>query len=134
MEVYKVVEKRTRHCSNWAIFKSNKQVWRHLEWRKFRKKHIEYFPRYFKGTTVKAVKGSVGILTFSGLQSAKNFVAMYPAADLKIIKVEGIGDYRSVLHLKGCCGDKPENLIYGNELEMIAPFGSLTFESVEVME
>jgi hypothetical protein len=130
MQIYKVVERKTRHCSNWAIFKSHDN-WKEGCW--FRKKHIQYFPRYLKGRVVEAVKGSAGLLTFEYLKDAKFFIKRNLMADLIIIKVEGIGDKRRVNRLKGNCGGDPSSIFREDE-EMIAPEGTLAFNSVKVLE
>jgi hypothetical protein len=133
MQVYKVVEKKTRHCSNWAIFKSHEYC-NNIFWKKFRKNNLQYFPRYFKGRVVEAVKGTIGILTFEYLEAAELFIKCNNAVkNLIIIKVEGIGDERRVYHLKGNCGGKPTNILRAGE-EMAAPQGTLAFESVKVLE
>ena len=134
MEVYKVVEKKTRHCSNWALFKVQPgSRWNYPVWQKFRRKHIGYFPRYLKGNIIKAVKGSLGILTFEWKWHAENFIAQNASANLIIIRVKGIGDYHKVTWLKGNCGGRPSNILYYDQ-EMSAPYGTCGFQAVEVLE
>jgi hypothetical protein len=128
MLAYKVVEKNTRHCSNWAIHKSESEYPNF----KFRKKHIEYFPRYLKGKTVHAVEGSEGILTFRYVRDASRFINSNFCVKLIIILVEGTGP-REVKYLNSGCGSSPEDVlgIYPN---MLAPTGTMGFESVKVLE
>ena len=131
MLAYKVVEKGTRHCSNWAIHKSeNSFKYRSTA---FHKKFIQYFPRYLKNTTVYAVKGTVGILTFNSKIDAKCFISCNNRANLIIIKVKGIGEPYDVKYLNAGCGSTPEDILndFGS---MVPPRGTIAFESVKVLE
>jgi len=142
---YKVVEKQTRHCSNWAMFIVKVRARIKGGWSrdsfpcialavKFGKEHIEYFPRYLKGTTVKAAKGSVGILTFGMKREAKNFLSLAnKEIDWLIIEVEGFGP-RPVKYLNGLCGAEPSNIIKDNNDHIYPPRGTIGFDKVKVLE
>ena len=142
MIAYKVVEKGTRHCSNWAMYKAyckyhNLPIDVYL-----RKKYPDLFPRYLKGTIVEKAPGTVGIFCFPSLVDAHDFLgALLPLDifDYKIIKVEGIGKptYKPKIFLS--CSN-PANLV---DVIRINPYNSpvsdyngtyVTFPKVKVLE
>ena len=136
MIVYKVVEKRTRHCSNWALCKSygvsNKKLKRWLN-----KHHPGFFPRYLKGTTVTAALGSVGILTFEEHTAARVFKSDYNSrfdANTIIIKVEGIGEPLYNIRIVPGCGETPKNIYLLTKRWAHAPSGTVAFPAVKVLE
>jgi hypothetical protein len=147
--VYKVVEKRTRWCSNWALFRAatkNSLVSgnRFKEADAWRKKNKEWFPRYLKGTTVKKAPNSVGILAFQSKAAAKTFardsfdVVFAPA---QIIKVKGIGERKQDVYVVSGCGYAPiriHDAIHPLFREwpwtVEAPSGTVAYDAVEVLE
>lgn len=130
---YKVVEKQTRHCSNWAIYKTHYQETRVL---KYRREHPEWFPRYFKGRTVKEAPGSIGILCFEYKMEALCFAESYKKIDWLIIQVEGIGEQRDWCLLISGCGCYPKRL--GREAlvtDLVSPpIGTVLYHEVLVLE
>jgi len=94
MLAYKVVEKQTRHCTNFTLMKSCCSTSEQLEMLvKWRKKYRKWFPTYRKNTTVSAPKGSLGIMTFQRRWDAEEFIEEeFSSAknSVKIISVKGI--------------------------------------------
>ena len=92
--VYKVVEKRTRHGSNFTLMKSCCENNDQLEiLRRWRKQYRKWFPTYRKNKIIRAPENSLGIMTFETKQYAAKFLEdEFSDYDLtmKIIKVEGI--------------------------------------------
>jgi cellulose synthase/poly-beta-1,6-N-acetylglucosamine synthase-like glycosyltransferase len=138
MLAYKVVEKQTRHCSNWTIFKtyfgSNKREI------KFKKENPEYFPRYLKNKVIKEVPNSVGILCFENKGSAELFIYYYPKCNFKIIKVDGKKQKKVYYIIEGC-GNNPNSIKEfhdDKEVDLTSicrpPKGTIAFESVKVLE
>jgi hypothetical protein len=102
---YKVVGKRNRFGSNMNIFlkehhfgpmrfemwkNENKALWKRLR---------RYFPQYIKGSIVKSVKGSPGIMCFETYEEAEKFTKLFWHITLNnctIIKVKGIGEKTNV--------------------------------------
>ena len=132
---YKVVEKGTRHGSNWAIYKQRHMT---LFMKSFRKKYIHFFPRYLKGTIVKAMKSSVGIFIFPKLEDAQNFEEMLIRQDgvsTKIIKVQGLGERRKIERIILGCGTNPRLIINQNNFiftDMCK--GIYSYPAVKVLE
>ncbi len=95
MIVYKVVEKKTRHCSNWTMAKfcylGNERKAKALA--RLRKRYPQLFPRYIKGSIVKAAPNTPGVFCCKTYKGAKIFMDdSYPLSCRgKIIKVRGIG-------------------------------------------
>ena len=131
---YKVVEKQTRHCSNWAIYKTHYQETRVL---KYRRDHPKWFPRYFKGRTIKEAPGSIGILCFEYKRDAASFAHSYRGIDWIIISVKGIGEQlEQCSFLVSGCGCYPERL--GQKALKIdtvpLPIGTVLYHEVLVLE
>ena len=142
MVVFKVVEKQTRWCSNWMIFKHSYQIgectssWFSAGVR-FRKKHPEYFPRYLKGHIIYAAPNSAGIMCFLYKSQAEKFRKRHSCdGNAFIIKVRGIGTPRVVEEVVNGCGVCPWFLLdYGRECFLgVPPFGTRAFEAVEVLD
>ncbi len=143
MIVYKVVEKKTRYGSNMIIFKKYCQSGldssdyirrRIIRAKRFIKENPEYFPRYFRNTVVESVKESLGILTFENEEAANEFQRINSITGRsKVVTVRGIGTPREVTYLYGGCGADPSNL-KGSISSTRAPFGTVAFESVKVLD
>ena len=135
MIVYKVVGKGTRHCSNWCIYERKRLLSR----KEFLKKHPKvkpYLPRYLKGTTVKSVPDTPGIMTFNNIFNAKKFQISNHIPDTIIIKVRGINEKRKSV-IVCSAGANPLRLCYllsSSSDYMSAACGTKFFESVEVLE
>ena len=130
---YKAVEKQTRHCSNWAIYKTHYRESRVL---KYRRDHPEWFPRYFKGRTIKEAPGSIGILCFEHNIDALHFIRSYNSVNWLIIQVKGIGKQRDLRLLISGCGCYPERLGCQSPAENIIqpPMGTVLYREVLVLE
>lgn len=135
---YKVVEKQTRHCSNWTLYKTHpKQDNRAY---KYRKNHPEWFPRYFKGRIVKEVPGSIGILCFEFKVNALNFIRSYSSSNINwlTIQVKGINKREKVQFLISGCGCFPMFLTLGNignqHNTTVPPQGTVAYREVLVLE
>jgi len=154
MIAYKVVEKGTRHCSNVLLFKTGnahdpERVRDFLRWRR---KHPEFFPKYLKGTIVRAVRGSAGIMCFESVRHAEWFISevYVPRAvreHAKIIKVRGIGPSSTPTEVVSGCGMHPWRLVerytrLPSLQRQLSPYyschrsppGTIAFKVVEVLE
>jgi hypothetical protein len=137
--VYKVVEKQTRHCTNWSLYVKGFEFEDHITRKKLLKKYPAlklFLPRYLKNTIVKMAPKSIGILTFDNYKSAELFIKNCCMYNGKIIKVKGINQLKNSL-IVGSCAFDPTNLIernYFSNLAMHAPSGTLFFEKVKVLE
>lgn len=141
--LYKVVEKGTRHGSNWALFKAgaSPQDRRHYDAvNAWRRKNKAWFPRYLKGHVIEKAPGSIGLLTFRTLGDAREFIGQECRyVQMKIIKVRGkISTKQNVLILAGV-GYFPKYL--ANTLGQVVahrmrrpPEGTVLCDSVEVLE
>jgi len=93
--VYKVVEKVTRHGTNFTLMKNCCDDSGQLELlRKWRKQYRKWFPTYKKNKIIRAPENSLGIMTFETKWYAERFlVDEFSDYDftMKIIKVKGIG-------------------------------------------
>ena len=145
MIAYKVVEKQTRWGSNWMMFKdylADKEISRLvLVYRiglNFRKKNPEFFPRYFRGSVVKAAPKSKGILCFETKQHAENFISdFFLKHRATVVKVQGIGRARRIDSVIRGCGAVPWHLVTkkGDALYMMPPpKGTIAFNAVKVLE
>ncbi len=139
MIVYKVVEKKTRNCSNIAMFKQVHNVSEDFVTKTFRstKEGKKFFPIYEKGKTIKAVEKSIGIMCFETIEKARLFKQdqFYNQRKLEVIKVEGLGKPRRNLRIVMGCGDNPSYLLRKkSHTKTNAPSGTVTFKSVKVME
>jgi hypothetical protein len=140
MIAYKVVEKNTRWGSNWAMFKhSHMKIMPGLHWKKalaFKKEYPKYFPRYFKNYIIKAVPNSPGILCFRYYRHAQLFICRYSWTEIKIIiiKVEGFGIPKDNICVHASCGTDPRDLIAASDGIVSAPYGTIGFKKVRVLE
>lgn len=142
MEAYKVVEKNTRNCSNWTLFKGYSKYHPDIYKKglKFKKEHPEYFPRYLKGRVIKEAKGSAGILCFKSIYSAELFKNSYNKLRENAIIIKVKGKNKKQVYsglLRGCCG--AEGMFKINEEpeswdSMTPAMGCIAFKSVEVLE
>ena len=136
---YKVVEKGTRFCSNWTMLKAE---WKRrnqkipLDFRKFKKRYPQFFPRYLKGSSIKKAPRSVGILCFKSKRQAEKFcVGYYTLRNAIIIEVQGIGKGHEGVQLFRSCGSDPNNLkCYPKGNMMKPPYGTIAFPKVKVLE
>lgn len=134
--VYKVVGKQTRHCTNWHLYSCRYSV------RRNRKKYLRkypflksFLPRYLKNSIVKMSPKSVGILTFDNEYNALKFIEENGLVNIKIIKVKGIHQLNSS-RISRSCGFDPRMLskTFSSDQTITAPFGTLFFEKVKVLE
>lgn len=130
---YKAVEKQTRHCSNWTLYKTHLPTARVC---KYRRDHPEWFPRYLKGRTIKEVPGSVGILCFELRIDAFHFIKNYKrtSIDWLIIQVRGINRREDIRSLIGGCGLYPTNLCLTQDEFASPPRGTVAYREVLVLE
>ncbi len=135
MIVYKVVEKKTRWGSNWTIFKHS--YIRSVAAKnavKFRKKHPEFFPHYYKGRVIKAAPDSPGIMCFETRRAAETFIFKTGIFSTAItIKVKGIGPPREVHSISPECGIYPWKIAEGIRSGR-PPRGTIGFQAVKVLE
>jgi len=138
MIAFKVVDKRTRHGSNWTMFyrqSEEKNVKGRLA--KIKKKIPNIFPRYKKNRIINSLNESPGIYCFSSIYSAKAFIYTHALERYtKIIKVRGFKEKNpSNLAIYGC-GFYIENLLdfKNKELKELSYSGVICFESVLVLE
>ena len=139
MIAYKVVEKGTRFGSNVTIDKHENRNITPKERRRIttlRRKHKAWFPRYLKHTTVKMVRGSIGILAFDAFENADRFKKKYPSlynhGQIIKVKVKGklLPEARVIL---GC--SKFEHLLgMLSSTTAPAPSGTIFCRAVEVLE
>lgn len=134
---YKVVEKRTRNCSNMTLYTFYKH--RRELGNKIREEYPEWFPVYKKGTTVKMAPNSAGILCFTSYHAANGFKRDYDKLQNRamIIKVKGIDMLTSPNMIYGACGTSPEYLYSRSEYQrrtIPAPYRTIAFKSVKVLE
>ena len=134
---YKVVEKRTRYGSNWSIYRAIFFMNRAETLPK--PPDSPYFQTYKKGSTIKCVPGSVGIMVFESKRSAKYFASNGALNNdrVMIIKVLGVGKMPHSLILWEC-GSKPQQLLEEKgrmgHIYVDPPYGTLFFKSVKVLE
>ena len=136
---FKVVEKQTRWGSNWAIFKEFTKTHGFTNIYKkgleYKKKHPEFFPRYFRGKVVRGAPGTLGIMCFPTKAYAERFKRHMRCEDkVKIIKVRGIGKPRKVNLVVRACGNYPWRLTGDSGVIANAPKGTVAYETVEVLE
>ena len=97
MIVYKVVEKGTRYGTNMCLFKghvhrNHLNFYGNIKIKTIKIRLKQWFPRYSKGSIVKAAPGSIGIMCFETKVVAENFKNFYNTLNrnAKIIKVRGL--------------------------------------------
>ncbi len=138
MIAFKVVEKKTRWCSNWAYFKHYAKDTLPEVYKcglRYKKQHPKFFPRYLKGRMIEGAPGTVGIYVFPTRSSAERFKGRLPCEDqTKVIKVEGIGTSQKVESVIEACGTDPWYLTYKPWLTRPAPKDTIAFKAVKVLE
>lgn len=96
-EAWKVVDKKNRYGSNATAFQEAQALSLGVFFKEVTPivaaKLRPYFPKYNKGSVVKCVKGSAGILCFTNRSDAERFRMKYDvlAKNAMIIKVMGLG-------------------------------------------
>jgi len=122
--LYKVVEKKTRFGSNWAIFASNLKRFSYdpahrdayKEGLAFRKKHPQLFPRYLKGHIIEALKDTIGLMLFNDSYDALEFQAHHRLDEnTKVIRVEPLSKVNKIpkrFSVVSNCGGDVKNLEY----------------------
>jgi len=136
MIVFKVVGKRTRRGSNITIYKTGYPIAeRIINAKRLCKEHPDYFPKYSKGTIVKGVKATPGIMCFKQRQYAEQFLQTYLIQfEAKIIRVKGIGRPKYSFGVIYSCGDKPEFLFRGMKGRGSPISGTVAFKTVKVLD
>lgn len=137
---YKVVEKGTRHCSNWTIFK----LWKRYKsnprkWNEFRRKYNHFFPRYLKGSIIKCAENSLGLMVFRRFSDARDFelyTGLFRAKTI-IIKVEvqkrNILEHQ--LNIIDFVGDDPEMILdYEGSIKKSSIEGTVFVKELKVLE
>lgn len=140
MIAYKIVEKQTRHCSNWTLFKAtfkeNDESF-YQQGLKFKHENPEWFPRYFKGSLISAAKDSVGILCFKTKERAINFQNHYLTLRKNglVIIVKGFGKPtpETEVGVIAGCGDTNIYNIKAGARGLFPPSGTVCFKSVKVL-
>lgn len=130
---YKVVEKQTRHCSNWTLYKTYPQIAKVC---KYRRDHPEWFPKYFKGRVIKEAPGSIGILCFKSKADAFRFIESYNYKHITwlIVQVKGINKRNDVQSLICGCAARPTNLCLTQDRCASPPRGTVAYREVLVLE
>jgi hypothetical protein len=134
MIAYKVVEKKTRHGSNWMLINL------YGEKHRLTAKYKKYFPKYNVGATVKSIPDSVGILCFKEKHNAMGFIGSYGLEEhAKVVRVDGEGKITSNPMIFGGCGTYPKTIVEcfednADRARYFAPCGSIGFEYVTVLE
>jgi len=136
MLVYKVVGRKHRYGSNASIYlyKFGLDVFERMldEYPQLK----PYFPKYLKGSIVKSVESSIGILCFWDKKDAEQFRCSY--AELSgehtvIIEVDGIGyPTEPSVVMRGCGYIK--TFLEKHPTMTEAPYGSVCFKAVEVLQ
>lgn len=133
---YKVVTERHRLGTNAAIAMHN---------RRFKPEDFErplvsmYFPKYTKGSLIKAVPGSPGICCFKTIAQANAFIGNNEALccqSMIVIKVKGIKTIKNPLLVSGmgCGPDRFLLRLTDKSYLSKLPKGIITFEKVKVLE
>ena len=118
MILFKVVEKRTRNCSNLTIYRESlkKMLMGSYNIEKIikplKKNYPLLFPIYKKGSIVKAHPDSSGIFCFESKKGARIFISEYSLwKNAMIIKVAPIGHIeKSKFKFIWNCGGDPKSL------------------------
>lgn len=159
MVVFKAVSRKTRRSSNFALFMrimrlrlknnfphttefSRKDTHsKIIAANEFIRQHKDFFPRYTKGSIVKAAKHTYGIFTFQTYYEAEEFIEeeTTPYGNkgtliiIRVIRVKGIG--KPIIYPKIARGIAmfPWTLLDQEWCE-VAPVGSIGFPSVKVLE
>ncbi len=134
MKAFKVIDKDTRMGSNAAIFmtccgeEKLMEVIREYSLR-------PYFPRYIRGSLVKKVPRSPGIMAFKTIEHAKKFQYRYALENRTIIvEVEGRPCKRQDRKIRNSMGILPKRFAKkGRSLSPPAP-GTVFFDFVEVLQ
>jgi len=96
-----------------------------------------YFPKYIKGTTVKAVPGSPGILCFKTEIAAQSFIrrSFYSRPQMvTIIQVIGLGKPLKKYELNSGCFNIKNLINYKKRSGEYLYGGTVAFKSVRVLE
>jgi len=137
---FKIVEKKTRWCLNWAYFKNcsvglDISPEEYREGLRFKKQHPEFFPHYFRGRVIKAAPGSLGIMCFPTRGRAEGYKnGFFCRKKLTVVEVEGIGSPKKVDQIIEYCGIYPWRLCISNSSTKPAPHGTVAFPAVKVLE
>ena len=149
MIAYKVVSKKYRYGSNWTmgveeLLYENYGHYIMKDIRGIMSGFPGMFPKYEKGATVKAAKGSIGILCFERKKDAHRFLNAYWRLReyATIIKVKGRGKRKGKVHIKTGAGgffNYAQKMIMKSWKEPwdfcgTAPEGTVAFDEVEVLE
>lgn len=135
MIAYKVVEKQTRHCSNWTLFKGIYGGRVDSRALKFKKENAAYFPRYFKGKVITAPSGSPGIMCFTETKQAFRFKHAYQALEERGIVIKVRGFYRlQPIKITPACGYYIFRIKDKNKRLSKPPPGTVAFRKVLVLE
>lgn len=133
---YKVVDKKTRHGSNFVVYLTELFQDRTFEEVEDTIKYLRlkrYFPIYKKGKIVKAAPDSVGIFCFNDKDSAFDFMNNNEILEFcNIVSVRGIGKSLNVKYISSNCGSC---LYYVKSMRDVPPpIGTVFYNSVEVLE
>ncbi len=137
---YKVVDKDTRDCSNWSIFKRYHMKLAEFDyWENFKIEHSQYFPVYDYGKLIKMAPGSIGLMCFATKSAAEEFIRIeFSENETIIIQVKGYNELSKSKIICGC-GCDPESIINiskaikeGYLIDHIRE--TLFFEFLEVLE
>lgn len=112
---YKVVEKGTRHCSNWMMFKNTSQYNQNKSyWKRFRATNKTLFPQYLKNHIIESEKFTPGLMIFKSPSDCDDYIERTLLSDRAIVvKVEvNLNDLLvAPKHIIQACGMSPENLV-----------------------
>ena len=138
--VYKVIDKKTRYGSNAGMYLSCHSI-REFKGLLNRNNLEKYFPKYEKGSIVRAAPNTIGILCFSSYWHSLNFLISIvhcheDRGHFCIIKVKGIRrrkrkDPKIIKH----CGSSPRYLgISDHNGTTSPPTGTVCFSAVKVLD
>jgi len=133
---YKVVEKNTRNCTNWAAIKDYAKYWDGKISSiaiATKQRYPHYFPRYLKGKIVSAAPQSVGICIFLKKEHAQSFQNRHVAENTKIIKVKCLSKPKRLHRIVFFCYRNPYRIVNG-ERDYLSPTGTYGVNAVEVLE
>jgi len=135
---YKVVEKRTRLCTNLVIFK---QYVQNHEALKLNKRYPLLFPRYRKGKVLEADERTEGFFVFEDKSHAEWFIVRegLPKHNVKILRVRLLDEPKRPVRVVSGCGSLPLNvckmLRSPGLLDVLPPFpGTWACHKVEVLD
>ena len=107
---FKVVEKRTRLCTNLLIYR--KYV-RNREILELTKQYSQLFPRYRKGKVLKADERTEGFFVFEDKFYAEDFICYehLPDCKLKILRVKLLDTPKRPKRVLNGCGAYPKRIL-----------------------